>query len=674
MLVPMAPDRPMAASAARLQALSRGLGLFSALAGGLVLVAWWLDIALLRQPFPQLSGPMTANSALAFVCSGLALYLLQPEKRRDEKWTAGALCGAALAALAGAIGLLTLAEYAFHADMGIDQLLLRNLQAPRMAVHTALAWLLTGGSLLLLAARSERGARLGQLLSLLVALLAYGGLVANAYGAVFLFFMGGLTGMALHTSLLLMILSGGLLTARPERSFLRLLASQGLGGGMARVLIPAAIGVPFVLGWLRLWGERAGLYGTGFGVFIFTLLMTATLIWLIYRSATVLDRLEAQRREAEDELNRFFSISMDLLCIAGTDGYFKLVNPRWEKILGYSQQELLSQPYLEFIHPEDREATLQEAAKQAEGRDVISFENRYRCRDGSYRWFNWTATAPTERGLIYAAARDVTERKQTEQRIQELNRELGHKLDEVRSVNQELEGFSYSVAHDLRAPLRHVDGFSKILLEDHGAEMKEDARRLLERVRDGAQHMGALIDELLNFSRLGRREPQRQITGMNSLVEEARAGLRTEADGRSIEWRVGRLPYADCDPALMKQVFSNLIANALKFTRPREQAVIEVGQVANNGQTAIFVRDNGVGFDMKYADKLFGVFQRLHRPEDFEGTGVGLALVQKIVQKHGGRIWVEAALDRGATFYFTLGAGEAAPQPAGAETGGAYGK
>ena len=275
---------------------------------------------------------------------------------------------------------------------------------------------------------------------------------------------------------------------------------------------------------------------------------------------------------------------------------------------------------------------------------------------------------------LQGAAQVFAERQQAEQRIQELNRELSHKLDELAAVNQELEGFSYSVAHDLRAPLRHVDGFSKILVEDHGAEMKDEARRLLDRIRDGAQKMGALIDELLNFSRLGRQEPQRRTTGLNSLVEEARAGLRAEGNGRSIDWRVGRLPFADCDPALMKQVFSNLLSNALKFTRPREQAVIEVGQLADNGQTTIFVRDNGVGFDMKYADKLFGVFQRLHRSEDFEGTGVGLALVQKIVQKHGGRIWVEAALDRGATFYFTLGAVEAAPQPVGAGTGDAYGK
>jgi light-regulated signal transduction histidine kinase (bacteriophytochrome) len=187
--------------------------------------------------------------------------------------------------------------------------------------------------------------------------------------------------------------------------------------------------------------------------------------------------------------------------------------------------------------------------------------------------------------------------------------------------------------------------------------------------------MGKLIDALLKFSRLGRQEPGRQMTCLKSVVDEALAALREETGSRQVDWRIGRLPDAECDPALMKQVFFNLLSNALKFTRPRERAVIEVGQMANGDQPTIFVRDNGVGFEMKYTDRLFGVFQRLHRPEDFEGTGVGLALVQKIVQKHGGRIWVEAALDRGATFFFTLGAPQAVPpQPAAVETGGAHEK
>jgi light-regulated signal transduction histidine kinase (bacteriophytochrome) len=164
--------------------------------------------------------------------------------------------------------------------------------------------------------------------------------------------------------------------------------------------------------------------------------------------------------------------------------------------------------------------------------------------------------------------------------------------------------------------------------------------------------MGRMVDELLELSRTSRRELSTQLTGLRSLVTEVLGEL--EVQGREIEWRIGELPFADCDPTLTRQVFANLLANAVKFTRPRKPAVIEVGQAMSEGQTVLFVRDNGVGFSMKYADKLFGVFQRLHRREDFEGTGVGLATVQRIVHKHGGRIWAQAELDKGATFYFTL--------------------
>ena len=170
--------------------------------------------------------------------------------------------------------------------------------------------------------------------------------------------------------------------------------------------------------------------------------------------------------------------------------------------------------------------------------------------------------------------------------------------------------------------------------------------------------MGMLVDDLLNLARVGRRGLALQITGLNSLINEVVTELKPEWEGRNVKWMLADLPYAECDPGLMKQVFQNLISNALKFTRPRGQAVIEIGQQRQNGSPVIFVRDNGVGFNMKYAEKLFGVFQRLHRAEDFEGTGVGLATVQRIIQKHGGRIWVEAELDKGATFYFNLGVSE----------------
>jgi PAS domain S-box-containing protein len=242
---------------------------------------------------------------------------------------------------------------------------------------------------------------------------------------------------------------------------------------------------------------------------------------------------------------------------------------------------------------------------------------------------------------------------------------LARSMAEISRVNadlaasvKELEAFTYSVSHDLRAPLRHIGGFSKILAEEFGPGLPEEARHHLQRIEEGTLRMGQLVDDLLNLARVGRRDLSLQVTGLKAVIEEVIDGLKPEMADRQIEWRVGNLSYVDCDPGLMKQVFQNLLSNAVKFTRPRPQAVIEIGQEEQDGTRVIYVRDNGVGFSMKYVDKLFGVFQRLHRVEDFEGTGVGLATVQRIIQKHGGHIWAEAELEKGATFYFTLGNSE----------------
>jgi light-regulated signal transduction histidine kinase (bacteriophytochrome) len=244
---------------------------------------------------------------------------------------------------------------------------------------------------------------------------------------------------------------------------------------------------------------------------------------------------------------------------------------------------------------------------------------------------------------------------------------LARSVEEIRRVNtelsasvKELEAFTYSVSHDLRAPVRHISGFSKILVEEFGTHLPPDAQHHLQRIEEGTRRMGMLVDDLLNLARVGRSALSLQVTGLKSLVDEVIGSLAPDIGERHVEWKVGSLPYGECDPGLMTQVFQNLLSNALKFTRPRAQAVIDVGLAQENGRTVIYVRDNGVGFSMKYADKLFGVFQRLHRPEDFEGTGVGLATVQRIIQKHGGRIWATADLDKGATFYFSLASADKA--------------
>jgi light-regulated signal transduction histidine kinase (bacteriophytochrome) len=232
--------------------------------------------------------------------------------------------------------------------------------------------------------------------------------------------------------------------------------------------------------------------------------------------------------------------------------------------------------------------------------------------------------------------------------------ELAALSEELRRSNKELEAFSYSVSHDLRAPFRHIVGYSELLKKQEWSELSEKGKRYIDTIIESAYTAGTLVDNLLRFSQMGRTALKPRQIDMNALIDEIRHQLTMHTPGRRIEWVIGDLPHLTADPVLIRLVFENLLDNAIKYTRPRQKARIEIGSTRKEGETVIFVRDNGVGFDMKYVEKLFGVFQRLHRMEEFEGTGIGLANVRRIVERHGGRAWAEGALDRGATFSVAL--------------------
>jgi len=507
----------------------------------------------------------------------------------------------------------------------------------------------------------------------------------------------------------------------------------------------------------------------------------------ILGSAFFINRETVARQHTQRELDRFFTLTNDLFCIAGFDGYFKRLNPAWEETFGYTKEELLSKPFEEFLHPEDVEKTRQEFARQRSGLGVISFENRYRCKDGSYRWLLWNAHPLAAEQMIFASARDMTERKQMEEtlrqseernllmiesvkdyaiimldpggrvmnwnagverlkgyraeeiigqhfsrfypegkiregfpekelkeaaekgrfedegwrvrkdgtqfwanvvisavrdargellgfvkltrditsrkeaaeRIQNLNEELRQRASLLEVANKELESFSYSVSHDLRAPLRHINGFVELLQKSPALQAEASSRRQMNVISKAAKEMGMLIDDLLAFSRTGRAEMHLAEIDMREIVDQIIQEHEVDCQGRHVTWEIKPLPMVTGDPNLLHLVWVNLLDNALKYTRPRQEAKIEIGQIADGGnnsgiETVFYVRDNGVGFDMQYVAKLFGVFQRLHRSEDFEGTGIGLANVQRIIHRHGGRVWAEGRVDSGATFYFSL--------------------
>jgi K+-sensing histidine kinase KdpD len=250
-------------------------------------------------------------------------------------------------------------------------------------------------------------------------------------------------------------------------------------------------------------------------------------------------------------------------------------------------------------------------------------------------------------------SRDHLEEEVTQRRA--LNEELALRSGELQVINKELEAFAYSVSHDLRAPIRHIAGFTELLQKNSASVLDERSQRHTTMILESAKKMGNLIDDLLAFSRIGRAEAHKTMVSLQQLVQEAQSEVAQETDGRNINWKIGRLPACYGDRSMLRLVLINLIANAVKFTRTRPQAEIEIASTNHNpDQIVVSIKDNGVGFDMKYVNKLFGVFQRLHAPEAFEGTGIGLATVQRIIHRHGGRVWAEGLVDGGATFYFSL--------------------
>lgn len=505
--------------------------------GTVVLVGWVLDAPLLKGLSPGWV-TMKANTALGLLLAGGALSSVLARTRDGGSGMATALGRLAPAGVL-AIGVLSFLEHAAGLDLRIDQALFREApgavgtSAPgRMAPATALCFSMAGAALLLGGTRGPAAAVALPALGGAVLLLGGITVVGYLYGVDALLGPARFTVMALHTGIAFVVLGLGVLCAHPDLAPVRLLLSDSLGGLQARRLLVPLVGVPMLLGWLRLEGQRAGYYDTEFGVALFlvssVILLVAFLLW----TGAGLARVDEERRRA----------------------------------------------------------------------------NEARLRG----------------------------------------------LEALEVANKELEAFSYSVSHDLRAPLRTISGFSQAIEEDCGAALGEVGRDHLRRVRTEAGRMGLLIDDLLRLSRLMRAEMRREEVDLAVLAREVVEDLRRGSPGRDVEVLIPPTLPARGDAALLRIVLQNLVDNAWKFTSRREKARIEVGGEQRGGESVYYVRDNGDGFDPAYTHKLFGAFQRLHSTSEFPGVGIGLVTVQRIVQRHGGRVWAEGAPGKGATFSFVL--------------------
>ena len=662
-----------------LKLLVKTASMWAMLVGVLVLLGWVLDLPTLKSILPHYV-TMKVNAAFCFFLLGAALWLfLIPspslsDATDDRKNTAARrrrLAGACVV-LVMALALLTLSQYLFQWNLGIDELFFREepdaiaTSSPgRMAPATIVGFIFLAGALFLLDRSTPLGSLLAILLAHATALIAFVSLLGYLYGAESLSGFFSYASMALHTSFTFLMLSIGVLVSQPERGVVRLLLADDPGGITLRVLFPTFALMIVLLGLLRVYGERAGLYDSELGTTLYTVAVLVLLLPMIWWHALVLSRTDQHRRELTEALERQTNILNSVLdsmgdgvVAADMDGKFIIWNKAAERMLGLGPSnrptEEWSSHYGVFLpdrqtpYPSDQLPL----ARALRGESVDLDEQFIRRPDiPNGVWLSVTGRPlldqnGMQRGGVVVFS-EISERKRAEEEMRQLNAEL-----EV--INTELEAFSYSVSHDLRAPLRHIDGFAELLRKKIMESLDDQSKRYLDTISRSAKHLGALIDDLLIFSRMGRTELRKTSLNPSALLRESIENHIHETGERNIQWKIHTLPVVMADRAMLSLVFQNLIGNAIKYTRPREIAEVEIGCTTNDSEHIFYIRDNGVGFDMKYVDKLFGVFQRLHRADEFEGTGIGLANVRRIISRHGGKTWAEGVPNRGATVYFTM--------------------
>ena len=639
----------------------------AALLAVLALIGWAVDVPWLRAVVPELvaMNPLTA-ACILLLALGVSL------RARENRGRAARLGADVIAAVVLAIAVGRLATYLMDRGFGLDRLLfavqldLERRGGNQMAPNTALVLVLIAGAVL----RTDRGRwrRIEERELLAGSALGLSGLVVlgYAYGADAFVGVSGYIPMALNTALCFGLLSGALLGLRPGRGGAALLRGKGAAEASVRRLVPAFLLVLAGAGWLCVSGIRSGLFDAALGTALMVTASGALLTAVVGWHAVLVHRTTRRQAAAESALAHerqravaIIEASHDAIIGKSLDGTILSWNAAAQRIYGYASGEVIGRS-VNLLSPPERSAELSQILDRVgRGEALEGFETVRVRKDGSRIAVSLTVSpVRDETGAVTAASvlvRDISAQRLQEAEIRELNEELSRRVAELTVVNDELEAFSYSVSHDLRAPLRAIDGFSRILMAEHAAELAPAAQQHLGRVRAGAQRMGQLIDDLLMLARIARHDLEHEAVDLVELANEVVGTLREGEPDRRVEFEAPSSLEVYGDRRLLAMVMENLLGNAWKFTAGREPARIELSAPStSNGGPLIRIRDNGAGFDMQYAGNLFGAFQRLHQVSEFPGHGIGLATVRRIIHRHGGRIWAEAEVGRGATFFFTL--------------------
>jgi PAS domain S-box-containing protein len=470
------------------------------------------------------------------------------------------------------------------------------------------------------------------------------------------------------TSALMGIIAGhGLLFQHPNFGVMRLISGEGFGCHIMRRLLPSVILLLLVLGGLLAFGEGQDWYPPAFGESLYAILAVTGFSGILLFTAASLNRIDGERHAREEDLRRSQSQLQavldqipSIICIKSPAERYLMVNRQFVvgtgltagECIGRTVSEVMSQPAAAVVQRGFKEALITQSA--------VSSVEMLPMHDGvTHTYLSAHFPLLNGQGEAYAVCgvyTDITDIKRQEEEIRSLNHSLQEKTLRQEAANAELEAFSYSVSHDLRAPLRHIAGFGKLLGQRNAGNLDEKSLHYLNVIETSVGRMGALIDDLLSFSRASKVELSARRVNTAELVTEIRAELAAQRPDRSVTWEIKDLPTTYGDPAMLRLVWMNLLSNAVKYSskNPAAHVTVDFTPASDAGPGVFSVRDNGAGFDMRYADKLFGVFQRLHSNQEYEGTGIGLAMVSRILERHGGKIWAEAAPGEGACFYFVL--------------------